>query len=316
MNWVDLVIIIALTFFGLEGWRRPFILEALDLLSFLMAFVASFSLYNHPANFFQSQFNIPHGLSLVMGFMAVWFLSESIFYIIAKLVLPKLGKLKILRFEKFSFIPAFLRGFVFIALFLVLIATFPVNPALKKAVLESSIGSQILKYAYGLETPVKNVFGGVSNDSLTFLTIKPKTTDKVDLGFQTEDIAEDELSEIGMLDLVNKERKLKDLKLLVFDKNLQKIARGHGEDMFQRGYFSHYSPEGQSVADRALKAKIDFLVIGENLAYAPNLEAAHKGLMNSQGHRENILSTDYGRVGIGVIDGGIYGKMFTQVFSN
>ncbi len=316
MNWVDWAIVFILILFVLEGLRRPLILEALDLLSFLIAFVFSFSLYNYPAMFYSSQFKVPHGLSLVLGFMTVWFSSESLFYFALKFVWPKLMRLKLSRYEALSFIPAFLRGLTFIALFLVLIATFPVQPNLKRSVLDSKIGSQILKYAYGLETPVKNVFGGVSNDSLTFLTIKPKTSEKVNLGFQTDKISVDEVSEKQMFDLVNKERQTRGIKTLVFDGKLQKIARGHSEDMLKRGYFSHYSPEGLSVADRAANSRIDYLVIGENLAYAPTLESAHKGLMNSQGHRENILSTDYGSLGIGVIDGGVYGKMFTQVFSN
>ena len=316
MNWVDLVIIFTLIFFALEGLRRPLLLEALDLLSFLIAFVFSFSFYNHPASFFVSQFKIPHGLSLVLGFMAVWFLSESLFYLAVKLILPKLGNLKFKKLEVLSFIPAFLRGLIFIALILVLIATFPVQPTLKKAVLDSKFGSQILKSAYGLETPVKNVFGGVSNDSLTFLTIEPKTNEKVDLGFKTQEINFDETSEKAMFDLVNKERSAREVKILIFDKKLQMVARSHSQDMFERGYFSHFSPEGLTVADRASQAGIDFLVIGENLAYAPSLDLAHKGLMNSAGHRENILSTDYLRIGIGIVDGGVYGKMFTQVFSN
>ena len=316
MNWIDLSIIFALIFFALEGFNRPFILEALDLLSFLIAFVFSFSLYNHPAYFFESQFRIPHGLSLVLGFMTVWFLSESLFYLVVKMILPKLGNLKLKYLNILSFIPALLRGLVFIALFLVLIATFPVQPNLKKSVLDSKIGSQILKNAYSLEQPVKNVFGGITNDSLTFLTIKPKSSENVNLGFQTNNFSIDEQSEKDMFNLVNKERQSRGIKILTFDISLRKIAREHSEDMFQRGYFSHYSPEGLTVADRALKAGIDFLVIGENLAYAPTLESAFKGLMNSPGHRENILSTDYKKIGIGVIDGEVYGKMFTQVFSN
>jgi uncharacterized protein YkwD len=52
------------------------------------------------------------------------------------------------------------------------------------------------------------------------------------------------------------------------------------------------------------------------LAYAASVDLAHNGLMRSPGHRANILSADFGQVGIGVIDGGIYGKMFTQEFTN
>ena len=90
----------------------------------------------------------------------------------------------------------------------------------------------------------------------------------------------------------------------------------NAKDMMERGYFSHFSPEGNDVASRLNEAGVDYLVVGENLAYAPSVNLAHQGLMNSPGHRANILSADFGKVGIGVIDGGIYSKMFTQVFTD
>jgi uncharacterized protein YkwD len=100
------------------------------------------------------------------------------------------------------------------------------------------------------------------------------------------------------------------------DEKLQEVARAHGEDMFARGYFAHNTPEGKTPFDRMNEAGIKYVVAGENLALAPNLETAHQGLMDSKGHRENILSTDYGKVGIGVIDGGKYGEIFVQEFTN
>ena len=316
MNWVDLAILATLILFAVEAFRKSLIIEALDLVSFLVAFLLSFNFYNLPARFFETQFSLPHGLSLVLGFMAMWFISETLFYFLVRNLIPKLPTLKIKGLELLSVIPAILRGLIFIALFLVMVATFPIQPSIKKAVLDSKFGSQILKYAYALEQPVKNVFGGVSNDSLTFLTIKPKGDEKIDLGFQTDKFSVDESSENNMIELTNKERESRGFKALKLDSRLRDVARAHSEDMFKRGYFAHLSPEGKSVADRASSAGIDFLVIGENLAYAPNVELAHKGLMNSEGHRENILSTDFGKIGVGILDGGIYGRMFTQVFSN
>lgn len=314
-NWIDLVIILLLIFFALDALGRSFFLELLDLVSFLLAFFLSFRYYNFPANFFESQFKVPHGLSLVLGFMSIWFLSEVVFYLLLRIFLPKLPKV-FFSSKYLSMVPAVLRGLLFTALILVMIATFPIQPVLKKAVLESQLGSVILKNAYNLEAPVKNVFGGVASESLTFLTIEPKTNEKVDLGFQTTKFSIDAVSEQKMIELVNQERTSRGFKALVFDERLRTIARMHSEDMFTRGYFSHYSPDGLTVADRAAKANIDFSVIGENLAFAPDVGSAHKGLMNSPGHRANILSADFGKIGIGVADGGIYGRMFTQVFTN
>lgn len=316
LNWVDLVIIGILLLFALESLGRSVILELVDLVSFILAGLLSFLLYNLPAQFFASNFQIPHGLSLVLGFMTVWFISEAFLYSLARLLIPRILFLKIPGSGFLSVIPALVRAVIFVAVILMLTSTFPIQPSIKKSVLESKIGSQILKYAYGLDQPIKQVFGGVANDSLTFLTIKPKTDETVNLGFQTSQVSVDESSEQAMFNLVNQERIKAGRSPLVFDNKLRDIARAHSTDMFKRGYFSHYSPEGKTVADRALNASVDFLIIGENLAYAPSVELAHQGLMNSEGHRANILSPDYGKIGIGVIDGGVYGKMFTQVFTN
>ncbi len=316
MNWVDAAITATLIFFFFFSIGRPFIIEVLDLISFVLAFVFSFNYYNFPAKFFETQFKIPHGLSLVLGFMSMWFISELIFYLIVRVIIPKLPKINIPWGGILSVIPAVLRGLIFTSLFLVMVATFPIQPTIKKAVLDSKLGSEILKYSYALEKPVKGVFGGVTNDTLTFMTVEPKANEKVNLGFQTDQFSNDSVSEQKMFELVNEERTSRGIKALTWDTHLRDIARLHSADMFKRGYFSHFSPEGKNVADRALVQGVDFLVIGENLAYAPNVGAAFKGLMNSAGHRVNILSIDYHKIGIGVLDGGIYGEMFTQVFSN
>jgi uncharacterized protein YkwD len=59
---------------------------------------------------------------------------------------------------------------------------------------------------------------------------------------------------------------------------------------------------------------ITYQTAGENLAGNQTVDRAHTSLMNSQGHRENILSSNYSEVGIGIVDGGPYGKMFVQLF--
>lgn len=313
LNFADLVIILLLAFFIIEAIGKSFIAEFLDLLSFIMAIILSFRFYNLAARFLENQFQLPHGLSLVISFMVTWFLTEAIFYLLVRSFIPKV---KVPLNQYLSILPACLRGLIFISLFLVVIATFPVQPNIKKAVNDSKIGSLLLQYSYKLEQPIKRVFGGLAQDSLTFLTIKPRTNERVNLGFQTKELKIDPVTEKAMIDLINKERTNRGLKTLAFDGKLREVGRNHSKDMMERGYFSHYSPEGETVADRATKEGADFLVIGENLAFAPNLELAHNGLMNSEGHRANILSPDFGKIGIGVIDGEIYGKMFTQVFTN
>ena len=86
--------------------------------------------------------------------------------------------------------------------------------------------------------------------------------------------------------------------------------------MFKRGYFSHSTPEGASPFDRMVQNDINFNYAGENLALASSVDLAMKGLMQSEGHRANILSLNFHRAGIGVIDGGVYGDMFCLEFTD
>lgn len=86
--------------------------------------------------------------------------------------------------------------------------------------------------------------------------------------------------------------------------------------MFERRYFSHYSPEVKVVTYRMEQDGISFTIVGENLVYAPDVLTAHTGLKESVDHRKNILEPQFHRIGVGVIRGGVYGRMFTQVFAD
>lgn len=318
LNWIDWIIIGVLGLFTLDGIFRTFIGELLDFLSFLIALFASLRFYNYSSNLIQHQFGVAHSLANVLGFFSIWVISELIISFISHMLVKNNPLTQWLNRKLFflSAVPAFLKGLIFVAVLLVLIATFPVQPQLKESVHASKIGPSILSQAYQLETPFKDVFGGITQDTLTFLTVEPKENETVNLGFTLNNFKERPDLETQMIGLVNKERTSRGLKALTFDDNLRRIAIIHSDDMFKRGYFSHYSPEGKTVTDRAAAANIDYTVIGENLAYAPDLITAHNGLMNSPGHRANILSPDYTKIGIGIDDGGDYGLMITQDFSN
>ncbi|WP_066634626.1 LysM peptidoglycan-binding domain-containing protein [Desulfolucanica intricata] len=119
-----------------------------------------------------------------------------------------------------------------------------------------------------------------------------------------------------MLNLVNQERAKVGLPALKSDLNLVKVARLKAQDMIKLNYFSHTSPTYGSPFDMMKQFGISYSYAGENLAGASTVQSAHTNLMNSPGHRANILSKNFGKVGIGIVDGGPYGKMFVQMFTN
>jgi uncharacterized protein YkwD len=107
--------------------------------------------------------------------------------------------------------------------------------------------------------------------------------------------------EYQLFDLTNAARVNHNLGILTFDDHVQNTARKHSLDMAQNHYFDHTNLKGQSPFDRMQEDGITFHVAGENLAYGQFSSVfAHEGLMNSLGHRENILQKDYRMLGVGV----------------
>ena len=107
--------------------------------------------------------------------------------------------------------------------------------------------------------------------------------------------------EVQLFDLTNAARVRHGRSILTWDQIASDTARLHSTDMAEHEYFSHENLQGESPFDRMKKQGVHFVSAGENLAYGQSSSIfAHEGLMNSKGHRENILIRDYQFLGIGV----------------
>ncbi|MFZ5968672.1 MAG: CAP domain-containing protein [Bacillota bacterium] len=138
--------------------------------------------------------------------------------------------------------------------------------------------------------------------------------DQPSMAGQQENLANLTPNEEEMTRLLNGERSKAGLNPLKVDMEIVKVARLKSQDMIDNNYFSHNSPTYGSPFDMMKQFGIKYVYAGENLAGNQTVQAAHDSLMNSEGHRKNILSTNFTHIGIGVKEGGKYGKMFTQMF--
>jgi uncharacterized YkwD family protein len=121
-------------------------------------------------------------------------------------------------------------------------------------------------------------------------------------------------AEQQMLELVNRERAANGLRPLAADPELTRLARLKSQDMITLNYFDHQSPTYGSPFDMMRAAGVSFRLAGENLAGVGTVTAAHTALMNSPGHRANILNPGYTHIGIGTGVSGRFGLVFTQLF--
>ena len=317
-NYIDLIILLILVYFASEAWRHGIWVILADFTSFLGALLVSLRAYKFTAEFLRSNSTLSHSISNALGFLITAIILEALLgFILAHLITKLPEKYWKNKWSKFlALIPALGEGIVLIAFILTLILGLPVRPVLKKDVTDSKIGSYMLMQTSGAEKFVNEIFGGVIEASLTYLTIKPGSKESIPIAVERTELTVDFVSETEMFKFVNRERRDKGISELSWAPEIVPVSRAHAKDMWERKYFSHYSPEGYDVGDRLDKAGIEYRLAGENLAMAPTLATANTGFMNSEGHRANILEPKFKKVGIGVIDNGVYGKMFVQVFTD
>ena len=116
--------------------------------------------------------------------------------------------------------------------------------------------------------------------------------------------------------LVNQERAAAGLGSLSSDSQLTAVAQRKAEDMAKNGYFSHTSPTYGSAFVMLKAAGISYRTAGENIAKGQKTaETVMNGWMNSSGHRANILSSGYTRIGVGYAVDGSGTPYWVQIFA-
>ncbi len=130
-----------------------------------------------------------------------------------------------------------------------------------------------------------------------------------------------------LLELVNASRAEAGVQALSFDAELVDAASQHSDWMDAQDVFSHTGANGSSAGDRIEAAGYDARGWGENIAYvsdrgaagidSADIEALHTNLMNSPGHRANLLNADFTEIGVGLTLGEYQGRdvvFLTEVF--
>ncbi len=132
--------------------------------------------------------------------------------------------------------------------------------------------------------------------------------------------------ETYFLKLVNASRAEAGVKLLGFDAELVDAAGRHSDWMVAQDVFSHTGVNGSSPFDRMKASGYSYTTAGENIAYIAGSRAAvldesdvqqlHTNLMNSPGHRANLLNANFTEIGIGLTQGDYKGMPAIFVTEN
>ncbi|MFT4153975.1 CvpA family protein [Parafilimonas sp.] len=317
MNWIDGSLIIIMLLSVWLGWQRGFLAGSLELLGWAAGICFGYIFYPFLLMIFERHipslgaWNAPLALILSIFVIRLFlsFIINAILHAMARMHRAPLN-------HAAGMIPGFINGLIFASITAALLFALPVSKGISEDARSSVVAANFVMPAEWLNEKLSPVFDKAVDRSMNRLTIEPESNEIVKLPFKVKDFNERTDLEMQMLEMVNAERRKRKLPLLLADTAMRKVALMHAADMFRRGYFAHLTPEGNTPFDRMRQANVRFTLAGENLALAQTLALAHQGLMHSKGHRENILRPGFGRVGIGILDGGPYGIMVSQEFRN
>ncbi|HYE34058.1 CvpA family protein [Methylocaldum sp.] len=318
-NVIDVVLFLLILLSVWGGWRRGFILGFLNLLRWLGSLLAGWFFYQPVAGLLASETGLSEVWRQPAAFFLVVLLTSLTIRLLGNALLKRLPRdiHRRLLNRLLGTLPGLTNGLITAAIAAALLFVVPLPGQLREDARESVTANRFAVLAERLTTALMPIFEDALTHTLNRrITIYPESNEHIPLPFKVETPQPRPVLEKQMLEYVNRERAAAGLSPLKLDPALTEVARGHSADMFTRSYFSHYTPEDKSPFDRMRESKVRFLIAGENLALAPSIHLAHTGLMNSPGHRANILRPQFGRIGIGIMDGGVRGLMVTQNFRN
>jgi uncharacterized protein YkwD len=317
-NYVDALLALVVLVAVACGWRRGFVLGFLGLGVLAASVLLALWAYPYPARWLEGRLVPGSPWALPLAFLGAFVVIRVLLGILADRLLaavPHKTHTHVAN-RALGVLPGLADGLLHAMVLALLLLALPLHDGVSARTRESAIAARLAVPADWLESRLTPVFEPAVSKTLTRMVVKPESRESVPLAFTVADPKPRPDLEAGMLQLLNEERATRGLAALRADPELTEVARAHSRDMFARGYFSHVTPEGKDPFDRLRQARLKYLAAGENLALAPTLAMAHQGLMNSPGHRANILRPAFGRVGIGIVDGGRRGQMVTQNFRN
>ena len=321
MIWFNLLAVVVVGYAAWTGYRRGGALIALEIASLALATALAFWLYREPGAWLRAHWGVTTGLANLSSLVALWLVGEvAAALVIRWLILPRLPKawLHLSRVARGS--GAGLNAAKVIGLVGLLVAVaqaVPLSTPGRAVIAPSATALAIAPVARWWRPVAASGLSRDVADSLATATVPDGPGDHklVQLGFTAVGRV-DAAAEADLLSRLNAERTSRHLPALTLNRQARLVGRAYAAQMLAGGYFGHIEPSGRTPFDRLRAGGVAFGAAGENLALAPTVAAAHTGLMNSAGHRANILAPGYRQVGIGIIDAGPNGFMVAQEFTD
>ena len=303
INPIDAAVLALVVVAAWYGYQSGFVATMYGLASWIVALAAAVTLEGPATTVVVKIAALPAPLAATIGFVLTIILAEALLSVGGHVAIRPVVSL--IRRSPFGAadkilgaLPGGLRSLLIVAVAVLAIETLPIASEVKAAVETSGTGRAVNAQLARFQPELESFTGRLGGAPILVTRVGEDQTERLDLP-DAIDLAPDAVAERQLFDLVNEERTQRGIAALEWDDRLVPVARSHSEEMLMLKYFSHDSPVAGSPFDRIKGAGIPYSRAGENLAYAQSIAVAHRALMDSPGHRENILRPEFTHMGIG-----------------
>lgn len=318
MNFIDGFILFFLGLAVIDGWRAGWFVLLVDLIVFLLSLALAFTFFEPVGQVVGGLIGLSTATKPFIGFSLLFVIAYGSMRFLSlrfAQVWPHMYRTAVLNRVGGALVNL-VKQSVGVGVVLNLLLFLPVVPLARSGILDSRFAGAFIIEDPFFEQAVSKVIEPAVFEAQQFITTKEIDDSPVPLDFPVGTLEIDLTAERVLFDLVNTEREQRNLPMLTWNDQLAKVARLHSRDMWKRQFFAHVNPDGADPFDRLRQGSVSYFIAGENLALAPTTPIAHDGLMDSPGHRANILDPNYAQLGIGAIRNGLYGATYTQLFTN
>lgn len=320
---IDLLIVIFLAAMAVRGWSRGLVRELVDVLGLIVGILLAFRAAPLVGAVIRGMSGVSEEAARLIGGVVVLAAAVIAMVIVGRALDRRFGEAVAGPLNRSGGAALAVTWGAFLLTICVTLASVAPMPERVDQWIGSSAAARTLANPDGVP---QAVFGKLAGDRIVGSLLALQRVfgerrvvigpdDSIELpGARQDQLDRDHAAAAEVFDLLNRSRVEEGLEPLAWGGALAEVGAGHAYDMYLEGFFSHESPTTGGLVDRLREARITYRIAGENLALAATPGEVHRGLMESPGHRANILGAEYRRVGIAVVSGPI-GLMTVQVFT-
>jgi uncharacterized membrane protein required for colicin V production len=320
---IDLFAFLLLAYLLFRGWVRGFVREAFDLAGLVLGTLLAFRLAPGVGAALSEIFGLSETVARLIGGTIV-FLAAGIGAALATRAIEKRFSMPGLNMVNRASGAGLAAAWgVFVATVVLTLGVILPMPPVVAGYFEESVVTRALTDPDGVP---QGVFTDLAGDQIVLallnlrelvgdrrVVIGPGEVLEIPAADRDELLRDHDAAEL-IFEKVNEARAAAGIPPLAWSDELADIGARHAREMYLDGYFAHESPKSGTVGDRLEAESISYRIAGENLALAATADDVHEGLMDSPGHRANILGESFRALGIAVVRGPL-GLMTVQVFT-